>query len=179
LSTFLRQSGKRIERGRQIADELGTEAPGKIKTIMAALVRRVDVRRDCIQIEVSRSRLLALLTGQSIDLPMRTDKPSDPRDDIHTLTAHASLRRVGREMKMLVNGHNDHAAADPSLLRIIARAHDTQSRLTQNTKLTVHDIARQERVSAAYIYALLRLPFWHRISPQRSSTAGNRYNSTR
>jgi site-specific DNA recombinase len=28
-----------------------------------------------------------------------------------------------------------------------------------NTELTVHDIAREERVSAAYIYGLLRLPW--------------------
>jgi hypothetical protein len=43
------------------------------------------------------------------------------------------------------------------LLRIVARAHDIQSRLIQNTQLSVHDIARQERVSAAYIYILLRV----------------------
>jgi MFS family permease len=43
--------------------------------------------------------------------------------------------------------------------RIIARAHDVQARLVQNTKLTVHDIARAERVTAAYIYTLLRLPW--------------------
>ena len=49
--------------------------------------------------------------------------------------------------------------ADPSLLRVIARAHDIQARLIQNTKLTVHDIARVERVTAAYIYTLLRLPW--------------------
>ena len=60
-------------------------------------------------------------------------------------------------MKMLVEDSNDNTAADPSLLRIVARAHDIQTRLVHNTKLTVHDIARSERVSAAYIYILLRL----------------------
>ncbi|MGB6658746.1 MAG: hypothetical protein WBE90_06515, partial [Xanthobacteraceae bacterium] len=45
------------------------------------------------------------------------------------------------------------------MLRIIARANDVQARLTQDTNLSVHDIARQERVSAAYIYILLRLPW--------------------
>jgi site-specific DNA recombinase len=48
--------------------------------------------------------------------------------------------------------------ADPSLLRIIARAHDIQERLIQNTDLTVHDIAREEGVSGSYVYILLRLP---------------------
>jgi hypothetical protein len=62
-------------------------------------------------------------------------------------------------MKMLVGNPDDQTATDPSLLRIIARAHDIQARLVQNTKLTVHDVARDERVSAAYIYNLLRLPW--------------------
>ncbi|MGC2094631.1 MAG: hypothetical protein WA648_16225, partial [Methylocella sp.] len=38
-------------------------------------------------------------------------------------------------------------------------AHHIQARLIQNPKLTVHDIAREEQVSAAYIYTLLRLPW--------------------
>lgn len=95
---------------------------------------------------------------RQFDLPVR-NKASDSRHDIHTLTAHARMTRVGREMKMLVEGHKDHAAADPSLLRIVARAHDIQSRFVRNTELSVHDIARQERVTAAYVYTLLRLPW--------------------
>ena len=90
---------------------------------------------------------------------MQDHKPDRDSDDVMTLTAPARLKRVGREMKMLVDNSDDQTAADPSLLRIIARAHDIQARLVQNTKLTVHDIAREERVSAAYIYTLLRLPW--------------------
>jgi site-specific DNA recombinase len=41
----------------------------------------------------------------------------------------------------------------------MARAHDIQARLLRNAQLTVHDIAREERVSAAYTYTLLRLPW--------------------
>ena len=60
---------------------------------------------------------------------------------------------------MLVENVDDPTAADPSLLRILARAHDIQARLIHNPKLTVHDVAREERVSAAYLYTLLRLPW--------------------
>jgi site-specific DNA recombinase len=146
-----------IERARQIADELGREAPERIKARATALVQRVEVRHDCVKIDVNRSTLLALLAGQSFDLLMRDRKSSSCPDDIHTLIADARLARVGRQMKMLVDGRDDHVTADPSLLRIVARAHDIQSRLVRNTQLSVHDIARQERVSAAYIYILLRL----------------------
>jgi hypothetical protein len=59
---------------------------------------------------------------------------------------------------MLVENSDDQMIADPGLLRIVARAHDIQARLMQNIDLTVHVIANQERVSANYVYRLLRLP---------------------
>jgi site-specific DNA recombinase len=43
---------------------------------------------------------------------------------------------------MLVENADDQTPADPSLLRIIARAHHIQARLIENPKLSVHDIAR-------------------------------------
>ena len=69
---------------------------------------------------------------------------------------------------MLVDGADDQTAA-PGLFRIIARAHDIQGRLSQNTELTVHDLAREEHVTAAYIYTLLRLPW---LAPDITTSPG-------
>ena len=148
-----------IERGRQIAEELGAQAPNEVRTTLMTLLCRVAVKPDRIEIDLSRRRLSELLGGQPIDLTMQDQRLDRKSDDVVTLVASARLKRVGREMRMLVENSDDHTAADPSLLRIIARAHDIQARLIQNTKLTVHDIAREEHVSAAYIYNLLRLPW--------------------
>jgi site-specific DNA recombinase len=52
-----------IERGRQIADELGHSAPEKTKAILVVLVRRVEVRLDCVKIDIPGSRLAALLAS--------------------------------------------------------------------------------------------------------------------
>ena len=90
--------------------------------------------------------------------PMQQQPPGNESGDVLTLIVPARLKRVGREMRMLVENSDDQTAADPSLLRIIARAHDIQERLIQNTDLTVHDIARDEGVSGSYVYILLRLP---------------------
>ncbi len=147
-----------IDSGRQIAEELGTLPPDKVKATLMSLLSRVDVRSDCIEIKVRRRRLVNLLGKQSSD-PIAQDKiPSSKPEDILTLMVAARLQRVGREMRMLVENSNDQTAADPSLLRIIARSHDIQERLIQNSDLTVHDIASQERVTGAYVYSLLRLP---------------------
>ena len=120
---------------------------------------RVEVKPGRIEISFSRRRLAALLAGQSIDLTMRDPVQGCESDDVVALVAPARLKRVGREMRMLVDSCDDDTPADPGLLRIIARAHDMQARLTQNTTLSVHDVARDERVSAAYVYTLLRLPW--------------------
>ncbi|HEV2625534.1 MAG TPA: hypothetical protein VGV62_10550, partial [Xanthobacteraceae bacterium] len=148
-----------IERGRHVAEKLGVQAPNEIKTTLMTVLCRVEINPDRIEIHISRHRLAALLAGQSIDPTMQDHKLDRDSDDIMTLVAPARLKRVGREMRMLVENSDDQTAANPSLLRIIARAHDIQKRLIRNTELTVHDIAHEARVSAAYIYNLLRLPW--------------------
>lgn len=120
---------------------------------------RVEIKPDRVEIKISRYRLAAFLTGQSIDQAMLDRRPERNSDALVRLVVPARLQRVGREMRMLVQNSDQQAAADPSLLRIIARAHDIQARLTQNNQLTVHYVACDERVSAAYIYNLLRLPW--------------------
>jgi hypothetical protein len=60
-------------------------------------------------------------------------------------------------MKLLVEGLDDNRSPDTSLLRVVARAHDVQRRLSEDTTLTVHDIAREQRVTPKYLYILLRL----------------------
>lgn len=148
-----------IERGRQVAEEIGAQAANEVKATLMTLACRVEINPDRIEIKISRHRLASFLAGQSIDQTMLDQTRERDSDAVLTLVVPARLRRVGREMRMLVENSDDQTGADPGLLRIIARAHRIQARLIQNIKLTVHDIAREERVTAAYVYTLLRLPW--------------------
>jgi hypothetical protein len=85
------------------------------------------------------------------------DEPVDAADDVLTLAAPFQLTRVGREMKLLVDDSSDNREPDVGLLRIVARAHDIQRRLAEDSTLSVRDIAREERITPAYLYILLRL----------------------
>jgi DNA invertase Pin-like site-specific DNA recombinase len=142
-----------IDHSSQIAEELG-QTPERTRAIVTALAQRIEVGRDSIKIDLSRSRLAGLLDSDLLELP---NKPVDPADNIVSLTAPIQLARVGREMKLLVEDSDDNRPPDLSLLRVITRAHDVQRRLAENTSLTVHDIARAERVTSDYLYILLRL----------------------
>ena len=157
------EQGQLIERGRQIAEELAGLAPDKVKALLMALLCRVEIRSDRVDIALSRSRLTELLAG-STDLKMPHRGSPDLPEDMLTLTVPASLKRAGREMRMLVENADDQRSADPSLLRILARAHHIQARLIQHPKLSVHDIAkRRARVGS--------LP----LHPPASSLAGARH----
>jgi DNA invertase Pin-like site-specific DNA recombinase len=146
-----------IERGSQIAVELETQQA--IKRALTSLQCRIVITSNRIQIYISRHRLARLLAGQPLD-PMAGDQISTSKaDDAVMLTIPARLRRVGREIRMLVDGSNSETVPDPSLLKLIARAHDIQDRLSKNTDLTVRDIACEEGITSAYIYTLLRLPW--------------------
>ena len=155
------QNGSRnsqlIERGSQIAAEFGTQPPHAIKATLMSLQCRVVVDSSHVQVNFSRHRLAGLLAGQPLD-PATQDQTLKPdADDIVSLTTPARLRRIGREVRMLVDGPDSENEPDPSLLRLIARAHDIQDRLCHDTDLTVRDIAREEGITSAYIYTLLRL----------------------
>ena len=147
-----------IERSRRVAKELQAKAPTVVKTLLMRLLCRVNIKPDRIEISLSRHHLAAILAGQAVDQTVQDLEVKCNAHDIVTLAVPARLKRVGREMRMLVDTADHLTTENASLLRIIARAHHIQTRLIQNTELTVHDIAT-ERVSAAYIYTLLRLPW--------------------
>ena len=74
-----------IERGRQIAEELGGHAPDKVKAMLMALLCRVEIRSDRVDITLSRCRLTELLAG-SLDLKMQHHgSPTSAPDDLLTI----------------------------------------------------------------------------------------------
>jgi site-specific DNA recombinase len=152
------EQSRLVRRAGQIAEELGTLAPDQIRAMLMTLISRVDIRPDRVEINIRRCYLIELLDALSVNPTPQGRKSDKNSEDVLTLTVMARLQRVGREMRMLVENTDDQTTADPGLLRIVARAHEIQERLMQNTDLTVHVIATQERVSANYVYRLLRLP---------------------
>ena len=166
-----------IARGLNIAEEVETLAPDQIRAMLMNLHSRVDIRPDCVEINIRRDRLFELPGAQLIDPSTQGGKSDRESEDVLTLTVRARLQRVGREMRMLVENTDDQTTADPSLLRIVARGHEIQERLMQNTDLTVHVIASQERVSATTYIVSYVFPRWPPTSSPQSSTARARHNS--
>ncbi len=152
------QQKRLIARGRQISEELPTLAPNVIRSTLVTLVSRVDIKAEHVEIRVYQQRLHDLLQAQSKNTSLAAAAPASYSGGTLKLKVKARLQRVGREMKLIVHNADDRAAADPGLLRIVARAHDFQERLMQDPGLTVPAIASQERLTIGYLSRLLRLP---------------------
>jgi site-specific DNA recombinase len=150
------QQKRLIARGRRISEALPTLTPQAIRSFLLTLVSRIDIKSEHIEIRLYRRRLHDLLQAQSIEPSLAA--PRNHAGGTLKLKVKARLQRVGREMKLVVNNADDLTAADPGLLRIVARAHDFQERLLQDPNLTVPAIASQERLTIGYLSRLLRLP---------------------
>jgi site-specific DNA recombinase len=147
-----------IARGRQVSEEFPTLSPDAIRSTLMALVSRIDINEEHVAITVYRQGLHDLLQSKSIKQSLTAPAPGSPSGQLLQLNVEARLQRVGREMKLVVHNTNDRTTADAGLLRIIARAHDFQERLMQNSELTVTAIASQEQLTIGYLSRLLRLP---------------------
>jgi hypothetical protein len=146
-----------MERAQQICSDIDQQDAEQIKSIVTTLVCRVTVHSDRLSIEISRFRLSTLLTSSVADLPSLAPVMETDPDDFFTLDAAARRHRHGKDVKLLVDDPATTAHVDMSLVRLVARAHDIQDRLRKDPTLKVHDIAREERIGAPYIYILLRL----------------------
>jgi site-specific DNA recombinase len=62
------------------------------------------------------------------------------------------------EMRMVLDSEA-RAAVDPSLVKLVVRAHAIRDRLMQDATLTLKEIAAEQNVVASYITRLLRLAF--------------------
>jgi site-specific DNA recombinase len=166
-----------ISRGCQIAEELPTMAPERIRAMLMALLSRVDIKPNRVEIAVRRSCLIELLNIDSIDLTILGDRPEHEAKDILTLKVPARLQRVGREMKMLVENSDDQTEADPGLLRIVARAHDLQELLMQNKGLTRTPLPAKSMLRPVISRASCAFLRSRPTSLRRSSTARIRPSS--
>jgi site-specific DNA recombinase len=123
-------------------------------------------RRTITRIVVQPGQLLIeLVPKRLIDLILDRDGPRDSEQiDLGSPTAYqivvsTSLKRVGKEVRLIVASPSRLSEADPALLRLLAKAQEFKKRLLQADNLDISELAAACGISGAHFTRILRLGF--------------------
>ena len=129
----------------------------EVRNFMLSIVARIQVHADRIDISLNPSSLVRWLSRtDSHAEPTATTQPGTD-DHFVTLSIPARLKRVGKEMKILVENGFDPATPDASLVRVLVRAHVIRDRILADKSLTLDEIGKSENMVPSYATRLFRL----------------------
>ena len=134
------------------------------RAVLLMTLDRIQIHSDRVDIPIIARGLTEFFRnghGQS-----GQPKSSSESDEILTLPVPAQLKRVGKEIKLILLGGGPEGRVrnhDPSLIRLIVHSHTLRRRLEDAQDLTLADIAKQQGLGASYCTRVLRLAF---LSPE-------------
>jgi site-specific DNA recombinase len=140
------------------AGELGNNWPGlpatRQRALLTALIERIDVGTNRIDIQIRPTGLGALLDPAAALSPNATD------GETQTLSVPVKLRRCGREIRMLV-GTDPFATTKPDrrLIKLLIRARRFHAAVVGSGGVPFAALAKQEGVSPSYFTRLVRLSY--------------------
>jgi site-specific DNA recombinase len=141
------------------AADLGKRWPelsvARKRAVLAALVERIEVSLDQIDIRLRPPRLNALFDAAETPSQGATD------DETEILSVSVRLRRAGREIRMVIDGTDpfDIAKPDPRLIRLLLRARRFNATLAHSEGVPFAALAQRQGVSRSYFTRLVRLSY--------------------
>ena len=129
------------------------------RDVLQAFVERITISDASIEIDVRPLALAQHLLGRhrnGIDADANTD--SDHQDPI-VLTIDAQLCRSGLAMKLVAEGPEVTPQPDPTLTRLLARAHAMRKELETGNHASVDACANAMGVTDSYFSRIVRLAY--------------------
>jgi hypothetical protein len=130
-------------------------APSEQRAALRALVARIDIRTDRIDIRLVLERLPEVLHQAPLDPP---NGASDGASSDLILSVPARLARAGLGTKLIVEGEQT-AEPDPTLIKLLLKAEALRTMLMTGGVASIEEIAQREGVTSSYVTRLLRLAF--------------------
>jgi site-specific DNA recombinase len=141
------------------AAEIGKRWPelsvARKRAVLIALIERIEVRVDQIDIRLHPQRFNALLDIAATPSQGVTD------DETEILSVPVRLRRAGREIRMVIDGTDPFTVAKPDgrLIKLLLRARRFNATLAKGEGVPFAAIVQQEGVSRSYFTRLVRLSY--------------------
>ncbi len=150
---------KLLSRAHATADTLANSPIEGRKQIFSALVQRIVVKPDSIEVGLNVAGLLETMGIETIAAN------SDAASVVRTITVPIALRHRGVEMKLVLNNKPvEPPTPEPGLLAMLKQAHHLLQALTDGTGLTIADLAGRERMDVSDLSRVIRLAFLSGIS---------------
>jgi DNA invertase Pin-like site-specific DNA recombinase len=131
---------------------------GRLRALLHAAVTSIQVHSDRVDVMLDQMGVALWLKAKDQSGPICAGG-IDRERYLTVLTIPARLKRTGIEMRLVIDDGSEPANADPSLVRLLVRAHAIRARLLQEPSLALREIASEEGISSSYVTRLLRLAF--------------------
>jgi hypothetical protein len=146
---------QRLERAAEIGKHWPELSVARKRAVLTALIERIEVSVDQIDIRLRPPRLGALLDGDAAPSQGVGEEESE------LLSVPVRLRRAGREIRIVIEGTDPFATAKPDarLIKQLIRARRFNAVLTQGEGIAFAALAQREGVSPSYFTRLVRLSY--------------------
>ena len=145
-----------IDRAAEIAGSWSSLPPTQIRALFTMLIRHIEVRPERVEVQLRPARLPTIL-GIASAITESSDKADA---DLLILSVAAQLRRTGKEMTLRIERRDEFPARpNPSLIKLIVRAHLFEAKLLQSDGGKFAELARREKLNRPYFARILRLTY--------------------
>jgi hypothetical protein len=145
-----------IDRAAEIASGWSTLPSTQVRALFTMLIRRIAVRPERVDLQILPARLATVL-GTA---PAIIGSADQEDANILTLSVAAQLRRRGKEMTMRIERSDTFPARpNPSLIKLIVRAHLFKARLLQSAGGKFAELASREKLNRSYYSRVVRLTY--------------------
>jgi hypothetical protein len=141
-----------VARAAQIARQWSELPPARTRSVLAALIERVEARVDQVDVHLRPAGLSALFDA-AVTPPLE--------EETVILSVPARLRRAGIEIRMLIDGTDPFAVVKPNprLIKLLVRARRFNATLVQSDGVAFAALALREGVSRSYFTRVVRLSY--------------------
>jgi DNA invertase Pin-like site-specific DNA recombinase len=155
-----------VARAGDLAGSWSSLAPAERVAVVHRLVKAIVVTTDSVDITLGADVVLALTRCRADRIAMPDRKAGgrgldEAEGETVTLTVPAMLKRVGMEMRHLVEApkNRDARKTDHSLLRLLARAHHFRDLILRGDGKSIAELAEENGVGRPYFSRIVRLGF--------------------
>ncbi|MCI0430270.1 MAG: recombinase family protein [Rhodospirillales bacterium] len=156
-----------IEQAADLATRWPALQPAEKRAILQILVARIDVRRETVEITL-RPTTLAHIVNPDLEFK-RLSASASAGLPTQVLSVPAKVKRIGMEMKLLIQGETEVARREPdrSLIRLIGQARRFNDLAMSSKGATITELAAKVGVSRSYFTRVFRLGF---LAPEITKT---------